>query len=104
MNTLLICCTILFVCVCIVYAMNKRIAAWIYVKTVNPEATGKKSPYSLSREQNVDKEWGYCITKNGSIVYDDKNNAIVYSTVSGALYDMNIMEQLEGYEKTKLKG
>lgn len=103
MSTLLVCCTIMFVCVCIVYTMNKRIAAWVYVKTVNPESSNPKSPYSLSREQNIEHNWGYCITKNGEIVYDDKRNAIVYSTAEGAIKDMNILEQLEGYEKTKLK-
>lgn len=103
MNTLLVCCTILFVCICIVYVMNKRIAAWIYVKTVNPESTKPKSPYGLSRELNNNDVWGYCITKNGEIIYDKSKNAVVYSYVEGAIVDMNILEQLEGYEKTKLK-
>lgn len=103
MNTLLVCCTILFVCVCIVYTMNKRIAAWVYVKTVNPEGTKPKSPYGLSRERNQNDDWGYCITKDGKIIYDESNSAVVYSFVEGAIKDMNILEQLEGYEKTKLK-
>ena len=107
MTTLIICTTVIFIAAFIMYLNVKSIAAYVYVKTVcpDPEEHLSKSPYGISRELDSNGKWGYCITKNGEIMYSDdrgKLTAPVYIEFMSALKDMNLLEKIEGYKITKV--
>ncbi|QOI71472.1 hypothetical protein pEaSNUABM50_00495 [Erwinia phage pEa_SNUABM_50] len=93
---------LMFGAACITLIANKMIAATIYNRSTGN--FGKKSPYGLSREQGVDKKWGYCITKHGKILRgnDGYGSAPVYLSIAEAVKDMNVMEAIEGYKLTTI--
>lgn len=88
---------------CITLICNKLISANVYKRTVL-SVNLKESPYSIIRMKNSSGEWGYAVTKDGEPlrVTRDSDTA-VYSSIKGALYDVNIMESLEGYKLSKIE-
>lgn len=101
-QVLLWCCLIAFITICIVYVMNKKTSARLFVKLVDPDSALPKSPYGVSREYGSNGMWGYCITKNGDVMYSS-NTAKVFESIDSAIRDINLLERLEGYRPTKLR-
>lgn len=101
-QVLLFCCLIAVITICIMNAMNKATAARLYKDLVDPESNLPKSPYGVSREIGSNGAWGYCITKDGSVLYSDRK-AQVFTTVQAAIHEINIIERLEGFRPTQLR-
>lgn len=99
-QVLLFCCLIAFITICIVYVMNKRTAAKLFRHLVNPEEALPKSPYGVSRECG-NSGWGYCITKNGEVMYSD-NKSKLFNTIEEAVREINKLEGIEGFMKTRI--
>lgn len=96
---ILICVVICFVSVCITIFLNKRTAAKLYQSLVL-EADKPESPYSVSREYGPGG-WGYCITKNGEVMYSD-NKSRVFRKIEDAVTEINKLEGVQGYKKTRV--
>lgn len=103
-STIVICSTIAFCTLCSMFCNVKKISSELY-KQIAINDSLPKSPYSLIRTKNYKGELGYTITKDGEIIYLPKTNNTeyeVYSTISGAIYEINVLEKIEGYRLTKL--
>lgn len=100
-QVLLFCCLISFITICIVYVMNKATSARLYKDLVEPVSALPKSPYSLSREKGGGNTWGYCITKNGEVMYSDGSAQVM--DLDTAIKQLNIIERIEGVKPTKLR-
>lgn len=99
-QVLLICCLIAFITICVVYAMNKATAARLFVHVVDPNANLPKSSYGVSRE-SVTGTWGYCITKNGSVMFSGGKSKL-FESIDEAIEEINKLEGLEGFRKSKI--
>lgn len=100
-QVLLFCCLIAFITICIVYVMNKKTAARLFNQVVNPESALPPSPYGISRE-NGSGGWGYCITKNGEVMYSN-NKSRIFGSVEEAVREINKLEGVQGFRKTKIR-
>lgn len=74
---------------------DKKYQEYLKIKDSLP-----KSPYGVSREI-LNKKWGYCITKDGNVVYRD-NYAQFFHTIESAVYAINELERVEGYQLTSV--
>lgn len=86
--------------ICITIYLNKRTAAKLYSELVQ-ECDKPKSPYGISRELASNGFWGYCITKDGEVMYSDKSSQ-VFSSFEVALKEINKLEAVQGYKKTRV--
>lgn len=97
---IVICIVISIVVICITLYLNKLTAAKLYSEIVL-DADKPTSPYSVSRERAENGAWGYCITKNGEIMYSG-NNSRVFGSIKEALREINNLEAIQGYKKTRV--
>lgn len=100
-QVLIFCCLIAFITICIVYVMNKKTAARLFNQVVNPEDALPPSPYGVSREHGSGG-WGYCITKNGDVMYSS-NKARIFDSVEEVVREINKLEGVQGFRKTKIR-
>jgi hypothetical protein len=98
-SVLLLCSLIAFITIGVVYVMNKITAARLYRDMVETDLP--KSPYGVSREYGGGG-WGYCITKNGEVMYSE-NKSRVFLNFKHAVNEINKLESIEGYQKTKIR-
>ena len=105
-QVLLLCATMCFITIGVVIHLNAKTAAKLYQTLVDPESVKKpKSPYGIVREIGTNGSWGYCITKDGKIMYSsdgETRTATVFARIEQAISEINIFEKLEGYKVTKL--
>ncbi|EBS4516557.1 hypothetical protein DQT32_03985 [Salmonella enterica subsp. enterica serovar Braenderup] len=64
------------------------------------EADYPKSPYGVKR-QTSNGTWGYCITHNGQVMFDE-NKAQLFTSIHAAVYEINKLERIEGYKQTRV--
>lgn len=64
------------------------------------EANYPKSPYGIKRQISGEK-WGYCITYNGEVMFDE-NKAQLFTSANSAVYEINKLERIEGYKQTRV--
>lgn len=98
---LIICVVLCVAVICLMIYMNKRTAAKLYAELVQ-DSTKPDSPYGISRECNSDDVWGYCITKNGEVMYS-ANRSRIFGTIKLALKEVNALEAVQGYKKTRVE-
>ena len=110
MTVLLICTVVCFLAACITYASTKKIAALVYIKTVqvheNIQADLPKSPYSLQPAgSSKTNRSGWALTKNGKLmnIAGSETKFEIHYTLEGALAQLNLLEKLEGYKLTTLE-
>ncbi|AQW89000.1 hypothetical protein FDH34_gp445 [Serratia phage BF] len=103
MNILIICTTIMFISALIALMVNRSIAARIYERTILDLAQSDlpDSPYGVSREPRGDGSWGYCITKNGKIVFSS-DTAQIFPSIGTIINEINKLEKIEGYKLTRV--
>lgn len=86
--------------ICLMVYMNKRTAAKLYSELVL-DADKPNSPYGVSREISEGGSWGYCITKDGEVMYSG-NKSRVFKSVKAAVKEINTLEMVQGYKKTRV--
>lgn len=109
MTSILIFCTVVIaICTCVMFHSTKTIAARLHCRAIGIEYEAPKpkpkSPYGIVRTYSNEDKVGYSVTKHGEIYRSSKfASAPVFYNIKGAIRDMNIYEQLEGYELTVLE-
>ncbi len=86
--------------ICIMVYMNKQTAARLYSDLVL-DADKPESPYGVSREISEGGSWGYCITKDGEVMYSG-NKSRVFNSVKDAVREINKIESVQGFKKTRV--
>lgn len=97
---ILFCIIICVFTICVTIFLNKRTSANLYKEMVL-DANKPDSPYSVSRECGDSGDWGYCITKDGEIMYSNGKSRI-FDSVAQALKEINTLEAVQGYKKTRV--
>lgn len=86
--------------ICVMVYMNKRTAAKLYADLVL-DIDKPVSPYGVSREISEGGSWGYCITKDGEVMYSG-TKAKVFDSVNAAVREINKLEAVQGFRKTRV--
>jgi hypothetical protein len=103
---IMFCTVVLAITACVIHNSTKTIAAMLYRRMVTgeiepptPPKPKPKSPYGVIHTVSSNKNWGYCVTKNGEIFRSSRSaSAPVYTKITDAMAVINTYEKLEGYE------
>lgn len=101
MNIILFVITVNVIIICITAIICKNLIIKFQREMINGKVL-KDSPYGISREEAKSGRIGYCITKNGKVLYTATDTATVYNDINSCIKEINIFEKLEGYKLTSL--